>query len=325
MYNKNSNETVASFLPTNSKVDVEALKSLPTWFLASLGVGGLGAALAATKPRARVDPKDKQHQNDVVTLQKYSASQGSWVNAQSDYAKTADWLDSIADAASQAQDYLGIDSNAIKNLGTLAANAGPKRLDSINSLASNLKSTLESAVESGQEAISNAGKSVVDGVVGANDNRSAFQRPWFLPALAATTAGGVGLGNLAGRKLFGSIREDAREQEKEDARKEYEEALAAFSKSSKEASENKLANALNRLYAHMSKTSEDATAAPITANLGALAGAYLALTGGLGAYGAYQGFKNQRKTDEMRAIEHAARLEQLEDQDRLNPGRVIFA
>lgn len=308
MYNKTSQN---SFLPSlDSKVDVEALKSLPTWLLASLGVGGFGAALAAAKPRPRVEPEDRQHVNDSVKLQKYSGQKESAV----DFAQWANTLKATAQAAKQTA----------TQYGNTLAKVAPGVYERFPEQVANVVTDSAKAVgEKAHDALSDAGGFLASSVAGNNDNRSAWQRPWFLPALLGTTVAGVGLGNYGGRKLFGSIREDARQQEKEDARREYEEALAAFSKDSKEASENSLAEALDRIYGHMSKHASDG-AAPITANLGALAGAYLALTGGLGAYGAYKGFKNQRKTDKMRAIEHAARLEQIEDQDDLNPGRIEF-
>lgn len=298
MYNKTSQN---SFLPSlDSKVDVEALKSLPTWLLASLGVGGFGAALAAAKPRPRVEKEDRQYVNDSVKLQKYSGQKESV-----DFAQWADKLKSMQNSVGEA-------------VGTRMYEIG-QQLPNANDISESARD----AVDSAGEFLSGLPKAVASGVAANDDNRSAWQRPWFLPAVLGTAATGIGLGNYGGRKLFGSIREDARQQEKEDARREYEEALAAFSKDSKEASENSLAESLDRIYGHMSKHA-NAGAAPITANLGALAGAYLALTGGLGAYGAYKGFKNQRKTDKMRAIEHAARLELIEDQDDLNPGRIEF-
>jgi len=146
--------------------------------------------------------------------------------------------------------------------------------------------------------------------------------PFYIPAAAGLLGVGAYGANRLGRSLFSNVRQENRKSEKERARKEYEEALAAFSKDSKEASDNEMAKNLERLYQHFGseKTAED----DWKRHLGTLAGVYLAAMGGLGVSGAIKGYKQQRKADDMRKIEQAAKLEQLENQDMLNPTRVEY-
>ncbi len=146
--------------------------------------------------------------------------------------------------------------------------------------------------------------------------------PFYIPAAAGLLGAGAYGANRIGRNLFSDVRQESRKSEKERARKEYEEALAAFSKDSKEASDNEMAKNLERLYQHFGseKTAED----DWKRHLGTLAGVYLAAMGGLGVSGAMKGYKQQRKADDMRKIEQAAKLEQLENQDMLNPTRIEY-
>ena len=199
-----------------------------------------------------------------------------------------------------------------------------------STLAGDLMTVLGRGAETAGDMIGSAAnktmeaviKPTLEGVSGMHATHP-VQLPFFIPAAAGLTAAGLYGGNVLGRKLFSGVRKDRRQEEKERARREYEEALAAFSKSSKEASENEMANNLERLYQHFGaeKTANEPLA---RRHLGTLAGLYLAALGGLGVTGAMKGYKNQRKYDDMRKIEQAAKLEQLENQDQLNPTRIEY-
>ncbi len=185
---------------------------------------------------------------------------------------------------------------ALSELGTLFGNASSKAMDTmVHPIAQGL---------SGQYAT------------------MPHELPFYIPAAAGLLGAGAYGANRIGRNLFSNVRQESRKSEKERARKEYEEALAAFSKDSKEASDNEMAKNLERLYQHFGseKTAED----DWKRHLGTLAGVYLAAMGGLGVSGAIKGYKQQRKADDMRKIEQAAKLEQLENQDMLNPTRIEY-
>ncbi len=185
---------------------------------------------------------------------------------------------------------------ALSELGTLFGNASSKAMDTmVHPIAQGL---------SGQYAT------------------MPHELPFYIPAAAGLLGVGAYGANRIGRNLFSNVRQESRKSEKERARKEYEEALAAFSKDSKEASDNEMAKNLERLYQHFGaeKTAED----DWKRHLGTLAGVYLAAMGGLGVSGAIKGYKQQRKADDMRKIEQAAKLEQLENQDMLNPTRIEY-
>lgn len=202
--------------------------------------------------------------------------------------------------------------------GSAWSDAGRLLSDSASGVGNWLSSTANTATE-------NVVNPVLDGLTGSYATQP-WEHPLFIPAATGLAAGGLYGGNALGRKLFQGVRKDRRQEEKELARKEYEEALAAFSKSSKEASEsdNTMANSLERLYQHFGaeKLAEDGPSN--LRHLGTLAGLYLTALGGLGVSGAMTGYKRQRKHDDMRKIEQAAKLEQLENQDQLNPTRIEY-
>lgn len=202
-------------------------------------------------------------------------------------------------------------SGLVEDLRNLASNTASATGDWIGNAANTTSKTVVNPI--------------IAGLSGAHATQP-WEHPLFIPSAAALTAGGLYGGNVLGRKLFQGVRRDRREEEKARARQEYEEALAAFSKSSKEASDsdNTMANSLERLYQHFGAEKSAADEPSNLRHLGTLAGLYLTALGGLGVGGAIKGYKNQRRYDDMRKIEQAAKLEQLENQDQLNPTRIEY-
>lgn len=177
-----------------------------------------------------------------------------------------------------------------------------------------------------EKMTSSLGDSVRAGLSGS-EALHPHEKPWFLPAVAALTAGGLGLGYMAGDATIKDIRDASANAELARARREYEEALREEHEGFKRSNERgELAQQFDRIINCLNRNGVKVAAGnpspELSRTIGLLAGILLTGAGGAAAVGAYNGWNSAKSKSKQKAVQRA-RKERMNQQQAYTPTPIV--